>query len=176
MIQHEKDIEMEAVMHTAYQMCAAARTAPKTKGIDHLKTCVISAGVQETLAKEMDRLADEWGMAFFHRDANCVRRSQAVVLIGTVAGRRGLGVHCGDCGFAGCSDCAEHGGACAYDSIDLGIALGSAVSVAADNRVDSRVMFSVGKAAVSLGLLGEDCKMVLGLPLSVSGKSPYFDR
>ena len=29
----------------------------------------------------------------------------------------------------------------------MGIAIGSAVSVAADNRVDSRVMFSIGKVA-----------------------------
>ena len=37
-------------------------------------------------------------------------------------------------------------------------------------------MFSVGKAAASLGLPGEKCQMVVGIPLSVSGKSPYFDR
>ena len=55
-------------------------------------------------------------------------------------------------------------------------AIGSAVGMAADCRVDSRVMFSVGKAAASLGLPSEKCQMVVGIPLSVSGKSPYFDR
>jgi len=32
-----------------------------------------------------------------------------------------------------------------------------------------------GKAAASLGLLGEH-KLIMGIPLSVSGKSPFFDR
>ena len=54
--------------------------------------------------------------------------------------------------------------------------LGSAAAAAADARVDSRVMFSVGRAAKSLGLLGEKASLVLGLPLSISGKSPFFDR
>jgi uncharacterized ferredoxin-like protein len=36
-------------------------------------------------------------------------------------------------------------------------------------------MFTVDIAAASLGLLGE-YKMVIGIPLSVSGKTPFFDR
>jgi hypothetical protein len=31
------------------------------------------------------------------------------------------------------------------------------------------------KAAAALGLLG-DHKLIMGIPLSVSGKSPFFDR
>ena len=49
-------------------------------------------------------------------------------------------------------------------------------AAAADARVDNRVMFSVGRAARSLGLLGASATLVLGIPLSVSGKSPFFDR
>ena len=58
----------------------------------------------------------------------------------------------------------------------VGIAIGSAAAAAADARVDNRVMFSVGRAARSLGLLGASVTLVLGIPLSVSGKSPFFDR
>jgi len=36
-------------------------------------------------------------------------------------------------------------------------------------------MFTVGKAALSLGLLPE-AHTAYGLPLSASGKSPFFDR
>jgi uncharacterized ferredoxin-like protein len=64
---------------------------------------------------------------------------------------------------------------CFFNANDLGIAIGSATSLAADFRVDSRVMFSVGQAVLSLNLLPE-CSMVLALPLSVSGKSIFFDR
>jgi uncharacterized ferredoxin-like protein len=38
------------------------------------------------------------------------------------------------------------------------------------------VMFSAGKAAVSLGLLGAEVRVAYGIPLSVSGKNPFFDR
>jgi len=50
------------------------------------------------------------------------------------------------------------------------------VSVAADLRVDNRVMYSVGKAALNIGILGEDVKIAYGIPLSISGKNPFFDR
>ena len=37
MIHYAADMEMDAVMATARRMCAAARTAPKAKGIDNLE-------------------------------------------------------------------------------------------------------------------------------------------
>jgi uncharacterized ferredoxin-like protein len=50
------------------------------------------------------------------------------------------------------------------------------VSIATDNRVDNRILFTVGLIAVELGLLGGDVKIAYGIPLSVSGKNPFFDR
>ncbi|BBB92205.1 MAG TPA: DUF2148 domain-containing protein [Methylomusa anaerophila] len=38
------------------------------------------------------------------------------------------------------------------------------------------MMFSAGKTAVDLGFLGEAVKVAYGIPLSISGKSPFFDR
>jgi uncharacterized ferredoxin-like protein len=38
------------------------------------------------------------------------------------------------------------------------------------------VLFSAGRAAMSLKLMGEDVRMVMGIPLSVKGKNPFFDR
>ena len=62
-----------------------------------------------------------------------------------------------------------------FDGIDLGIALGSAVSTAADERVDSRIMYTIGKAAEEMGY--EEGPVIWhGIPLSVTGKSPFFDR
>ena len=58
--------------------------------------------------------------------------------------------------------------------IDMGIALGSAVKPASLHNVDSRIMYRVGVAVRDLGLV--DWDLVLGIPLSVSGKNPYFDR
>lgn len=43
-------------------------------------------------------------------------------------------------------------------------------------RVDSRVMFSAGLAAQELDFLGDGAHLVFALPLSITAKSPYFDR
>jgi len=59
--------------------------------------------------------------------------------------------------------------------IDLGIALGSAVSIAADDRVDNRIMYSIGKAAAEMDY-NDDSVVWHGVPISISGKNIFFDR
>ena len=176
MIYRSDDIEMEAVLSTARRMCAAARTAPKAKGIDRIETMILTGEDKDKIADELERLSEPFQYKFFLRDAGNVRAAQALVLIGTREGTRGLNAGCRHCHFEDCADCAEKGGVCVYDPMDLGIAIGSAVSVAADCRVDNRVLFSAGRAAMSLKLMGEDVRMVMGIPLSVKGKNPFFDR
>jgi len=172
----EKQAEEEALIQTAKAMCQAARTAPKAKGMDFLHTAVLTGEDKEKLADEMDRLADVFQYQFFHRDADNLRKAQAVVLIGQDNAVRGLNEGCRFCGFENCKACLEAGGNCAYTAMDLGIAIGSAVSVAADARVDNRVMFSVGRAALEMKLLGDRVCQMVGIPLKISGKSPFFDR
>jgi len=70
----------------------------------------------------------------------------------------------------------QAGGTCSFNAGDLGIAVGSAASRAADLRLDNRIMYSAGKAAIELGILGEGVSIAYGIPLSVSSKSPFFDR
>ena len=176
MIYHSDAAEKEAVLDTAWRMCAAARTAPKAKGVDHIETMVLVGGDKDRVAAELERLAEPLNYAFFLRDAGNVRAAQALVLIGAREGQRGLNEGCRHCHFDNCADCAAKGGVCVYDPMDLGIAIGSAVAAAADDRVDNRVLFSAGRAAMSLGLMGEDVRMVMGIPLSVKGKNPFFDR
>jgi uncharacterized ferredoxin-like protein len=59
---------------------------------------------------------------------------------------------------------------------DLGIAIGSAVAVAADRRVDTRIMYSIGYAMLHFGMLPGDVVVAHGIPLSASSKNPFFDR
>ncbi|UOO38743.1 ferredoxin [Oscillospiraceae bacterium CM] len=167
--------EETAVLNAAYAICAAARTAPKGRGIDFIKTAVLTGEDKSAVAREMRRISSLMQVPFLTRDADNVDKSGAVVLVGVTEGTRGLGKICGLCGYEDCVACKDALGSCVYTTIDLGIAIGSAVSLAADLRLDNRVMFSVGKAAASLKLLG-DCAVVMGIPLSVSGKSPFFDR
>ncbi|MGL4790019.1 MAG: ferredoxin domain-containing protein [Anaerotignaceae bacterium] len=166
--------EKNTILNTAERMCAAARTAPKARGIDKIVTGVITGDEKDNLSAQMRKLAEETGAAYFERDANNVDNSTAVVVIGTTGGAKGL--NCGYCGFPSCSELAKTQAHCAYDDIDLGVAVGSAISVAADNRIDNRVMLSAGIAALRLGYLGKETLKVLAIPLSTSGKSLYYDR
>ncbi len=167
--------EERAVMDAAYKICAAARTAPKACGIDHLDTAILTGEDKDRVAAEMRRLCGNDEKNFMYRDAGNVDRSLAVVLIGVREETRHLGKQCQLCHFEGCTACSEAGACCVFDLIDLGIAIGSAVAAAADMRIDNRVMFTIGKASSSLGLLGEH-KTIMGIPLAAAGKSPFYDR
>ena len=176
MIIREKDAEKEAVISAAKDICAAIRTAPKACGRDHLTTMILTEEDKDRLADAMEAYGKESGMDFFIRDAGNVRASTAVVMVAVKAQVRGLGEGCGYCGFKGCGELTKNGGVCAFDTIDLGIAIGSAVSMAADRRLDNRVLFSAGKTAMVKGFFDEPVVDALALPLAVSGKSVFFDR
>lgn len=168
--------EEGALMRAAQAMCAAARTAPKACGQDHLATCILTGKEKDDLAAEMDRLGDELGAGFFHRDAQNVRDSYLIVLIGVDYSQRGLNAVCQLCNNADCSETAAKDAVCVFDPLDLGIALGSAVGLAADMRIDNRILFSAGKAALSAHIFPEEIRLVMGIPLSCNGKSLYYDR
>ena len=74
---------------------------------------------------------------------------------------------------AHCAGCKAAGGNCGFAYVDLGIAVGSAVAEAAIDMVDNRIMYSAGKAAEELY---DSNVLWMGVPLSVSGKSIFFDR
>lgn len=171
MIYSSEDMQTRAVLVRPRACAQAARTAPKTRGMDGLVTCVVTGEDKDRLAAHMRELAGRLDYAFFARDADNVDYADAVVLFGMEEQRRGLNGGCQYCHFADRADCAEKNGLCAWDAMDVGIAIGSAAAAAADARVDNRVMFSVGRAARSLGLLGASVTLVLGLP-SASAESP----
>lgn len=159
-------------------MCAAARTAPKAKGIDNIITLVLTDDDLVKLSEKMKEIGlREFGQpeGHFARDAANVLQAQAVVLIGVKRHWYGL-PFCSMCGFENCAACKEANANCAFAPIDLGIALGSAVAVAADMRVDNRILFSIGKAAEELDYAAGQDVIWQGIPLSVSGKNCFFDR
>ena len=177
MLINSKKAEEAAILNLAYSVCAAVRTAPKACGIDHIETAILTGEDKNRVTAEMRKIGESLGESgkFFCRDANNVDASGAIVLVGAKYETRGLNEKCKLCGFENCSACEKAGATCVFTSMDLGIALGSAVSLVADNRVDNRIMFTIGQAAAKLGLLGE-YKLIMGIPLSASGKSVFFDR
>lgn len=173
MVQNERDIRKELVMQAAWQMMVAARTAPKGKGVDIMEIAVVTDDDIHRLSDEMLKIAAETGFKFFLRDADNMLQSDAVIIMGTRQKVQGL--NCYHCGFHTCASKPLEI-PCALNTVDLGIAVGSACAKASDLRVDTRVMFSAGLAAQRLGMLGEDCGCVMAIPISATSKNPFFDR
>ena len=171
----EEDLRDETVMSMAREILLAARTAPKARGRDNLELMLCDKDDMKKIAERMIKMAEEGrGPEFFKRDAENILKSQAMLLLGCRIKPCGL-KPCGMCGFGTC-DNKPADTPCSLNTTDLGIALGSAVSKAADLRLDSRIMYSVAQGAKELGYFSEELKVFFALPLSVSGKSPFFDR
>ncbi len=160
----EGGILREAILDIAKLMVIAAKTSPKARGIDNIVVGVIDRREElEALADKMDELSRVYG-EFFARDAQNVRNSVAVVLIG--------------CRIASINLKTPRDWKIDADTVcsivNLGIALGSAVKIASMLNVDNRIMFTVGVAAQEMKLI--DADYVFGIPLSATSKNIYFDR
>lgn len=174
---HEQELREEAVFEVARRMITAARTAPKARGNDNIVICLLKEdGIKEVSEKLKEMVRRDNLPDFFLRDAVNILSAKAIVVLGTTIEAMGLSP-CGMCGFPGCAEknkYPEH--PCVFNTGDLGIAIGSAASVAMDNRVDNRIMYTVGQALLEMRVLGEEVKIIYGIPLSISGKNPFFDR
>ncbi|MFW5805115.1 MAG: ferredoxin domain-containing protein [Bacteroidales bacterium] len=165
-----------AVNQVAEHMALAARTAPKTRSRDVIHTAIVDGEEMEALSAEMKKIANKYNMGFFARDAENVLSASCLLLIGCKIHPMDL-TPCGMCGFENCAAKREHPEVpCVFNSMDVGIAIGSAISIAADFRVDNRVMYTIGQAALNLDYFDDGVKIVCGIPLSATGKNPFFDR
>lgn len=182
-----EEMENEGIRRGAAMLALAMRTAPKTRGIDELKTALILGPDLEILASAMEKKSEEKSTSLptFKRDGNNVRNAAAVLLVGVKRDPKKieLPLNCGACGYRTCAALAASGGragedftgpTCVFQAIDLGIALGSAVKLAAELGIDNRIMYTIGAAAKGLKLLDSD--IIIGIPLSATGKNPFFDR
>jgi len=178
-----RDGEKDAVLEAAKFMLIAARTAPKTAGIDDILTLIVYGKEKDNIARKMEEIGEKRKIEGFKRDAKNVGDSEAVVLIG-VRGSKSTGLNCGACRYKSCKKFEEAerklgedfaGPTCLFKALDLGIALGSAVKIASMLNVDNRIMYRVGTAALKLKMLS-DATVIMGIPISAKGKNIYFDR
>jgi len=172
MIQNERDARHQRVMDAVGKMMTAARTAPKAKGIDIIEIMVVEGSDLQTLSEKTREFSIQNGRKFFFRDADNVLLAESVLLIGTHQQKQAL--DCSYCGFPTCNDKPD-ATPCVINSVDVGIAIGSACAMAADMRLDTRVMYSVGYAAKALDWL-KGCDTIFAILISASSKNPFFDR
>ena len=166
--------EKIAALQCAELMAAAARTAPKACGVDLIETLVLDGDDKDRLAATMRQIGKRDNKPFFIRDAGNIDDCHCVFLVGSGVKSRGL--DCNYCGIQTCAAADAHGIACALSVDDLGIAVGSAAATAMDHRIDNRVLYTAGKAALKLKLFSDDVKICFGIGLAVKGKNVFFDR
>ncbi len=171
----------EYLKTVAGMMAIAARTAPKASGNDFIEIKILSGNDLSKLADEMLKFGKESGKPNFDRDSENVRASAAVLLL-SLKESRCLGLNCGACGFDTCVELEGtlkegpefSGPLCAWRLIDFGIALGSAVKTASLFNADNRIMYRIGSVARRINMI--EGEMAIGVPISATGKSIYFDR
>jgi uncharacterized ferredoxin-like protein len=174
MLTNERDTRTERLLQVANEMMTAARTAPKGKGFDIIEVALLTGDTIKELSEAMLNYSKKSGLNFVMRDAVNILNAEAIVLIGTKLQIHNL--NCGYCGFESCAEKLKFPDVpCSINTVDVGIAIGSACSVASDSRVDSRVMFSVGRVAQEIGMM-PGCSNMYGIPISCSSKNPFFDR
>jgi len=172
---------MESLKIVADLMAISARTSPKSAGKDFVSIKIVEGEDIKRLAEEMFKYGEESGKKNFDRDGRNVQNSPYVILIG-IKDAEHLGLDCGACGFKTCIerdnvlpvDSEFKGPQCAFRLLDLGIAIGSAVKTASILNVDNRIMYRIGVAARKMALV--DWDIVMGIPISATGKNIYFDR
>jgi uncharacterized ferredoxin-like protein len=178
-----RDGEKQGLLRAAEMMMVSCRTAPRSGGVDDVDTVLVTGSEKDKIATEMDKMGDERKIDGFRRDADNVRRSEALLLVG-VNGRKNFGLSCGACGYSTCEEFTRaaaargldfEGPSCVFKALDLGIALGSAAKTAGNLNVDNRIMYRAGTAAKRLDYLSKS-NVVMGIPISSYGKSIYFDR
>lgn len=184
-----KQAEPEAILAAAKLIMAAVTTAPKTRGVSTITSALLQGEDKERLAKGMEGQGAKKASSedIFQRDAQNVRNSHAVLLIGvkgTMPKKPEKPLNCGICGYPSCAEFIRAkkgkkgedfpGPVCAFQIVDLGIALGVAARMAAELHIDNRLMYTAGAGAMEMGVLEAD--MIVGLPLSISPKNIFFDR
>lgn len=178
----------EGLLASARLMAISARTAPKARGVDNVTTAIVTGEEKERIAATMELKVERKRnpLKGFKVDAENLRKSPVVLLIGvrgTMPKKPDDPLNCGACGFDGCAEFIQArkkrgedftGPICIFEALDLGIALGSAVKTAGELGVDNRMMYTIGAAAKELGIL--DADVIMGIPLSATGKNIFFDR
>ncbi|MBZ4037896.1 hypothetical protein K6T82_24335, partial [Flavobacterium sp. 17A] len=90
--------ESDAVEMVARLMALSARTAPKARGIDVIKTMIVVGDERNVLAEAMREYGERHNVEFFIRDAGNVAASDACLLIGSLFDDA-VGLNCGACGY-----------------------------------------------------------------------------
>jgi uncharacterized ferredoxin-like protein len=175
--------ERQGILEIANLMVVAARTAPKSGGRDDIVTAIVHGSEIGAIAAGMGEIAAERNDPAWARHAKIIKDAEAIVLIG-VRGTKSYVTNCGACGCKSCDDFTKiakrpgqdfEGPNCIFKTLDLGVALCSAAKIASILNADNRLYYRIGAVTRRLRYMPE-ASVIIGIPLTATGKNPNFDR
>ena len=131
------EAEEDALLFVAKLMAASSRTAPKGRGVDRVVTAIVTGEEKERIAEATEKKMEQKKnpIPAFKRNAEDLRRSSVVLLVGvkgTVPKKPEDPLDCGACGYASCAEFTEAekkrgedftGPICIFEAMDLGLSL-----------------------------------------------------
>ncbi|NOX33980.1 MAG: hypothetical protein GXP56_09625 [Deltaproteobacteria bacterium] len=187
--QFEKD-RKKAVMTAAQMMLASGTTTPRVGGVCECSIHIIDdecdiEDICQTIEK-MGEIKKQW--QFFKRDAAMLRDADALLIATSLRSLNDPSdINCNMCGKLVCEylkkeeklperdDIAFTGPLCTFRAANLAYAIGGMINQARTLGIDHGVYWSLGAAAIRMGILPKDTGFALGVAISVTEKSPFRD-
>jgi uncharacterized ferredoxin-like protein len=187
--QYETD-RQEAVRIAARLLLASGTTTPRVGGVGECTIHIVDDACDiEDICQKMEEMADiKKSWAFFNRDAAMVRDADAVLIATSLRSLTDpADINCNMCGKLVCEylkdeeklpaepDVAFTGPLCTFRAANMAYAVDGMVSQARNLGIDYGVYWSVGAAAMRMGLLPRATGFSLAVAISITEKSPFRD-
>ena len=187
--QYETD-RMEAARVAARLLLASGTTTPRVGGVGECTIHIVDDECDiEDICQKMEAMAGvKKSWRFFRRDAAMVRDADAVLISTSLRSLTDTAdINCNMCGKLVCEylkdeeklpadpDVAFTGPLCTFRAANIAYAVDGMVSQARNLGIDYGVYWSVGAAAMRMGILPRATGFALAVAISITEKSPFRD-
>jgi uncharacterized ferredoxin-like protein len=187
--QYETD-RQEAVRIAARLILASGTTTPRVGGVGECTLHIIDDPCDiEDVCQKMEEMAGiKTSWAFFSRDAAMLRDADALVIATSLRCLNDpADINCNMCGKLVCEylkeeeklpkdpDVAFTGPLCTFRATNIAYAVDGMMNQARHLGIDTGTYWSLGAAAMRMGILPRDTGFAMGMALSITEKSPFRD-
>ena len=187
--QYETD-RIEAVKTASLLMLASGTTTPRVGGVGECTIHIIDDACDiEDICQKVEKMGEiKKSWTFFKREAAMMRDADALLLVTSVRCLTDpADTNCNLCGKMVCEylkeeeklpsddDVAFTGPLCTFRASNISYALDGMINQARNLGIDHGVYWSVGAAAMRMGILPKDTGFAMGMAISVTEKSPFRD-
>jgi uncharacterized ferredoxin-like protein len=187
--QYETD-RQEAVRISARLILASGNTTPRVGGVGECTLHIIDdpCDIEDVCQKieEMASIKKSW--AFFSRDAAMLRDADALVIATSLRCLNDpADINCNMCGKLVCEylkeeeklpkdpDVAFTGPLCTFRATNIAYAVDGMMNQARHLGIDTGTYWSMGAAAMRMGILPRDTGFAMGMAMAITEKSPFRD-